>query len=79
VIDSIGCCARAAKGQVMAMLLRIKSRRRIAFPKAQDHANVGFHAADQIRKLRPAEWGETANLHCKNLELSMSLMGQKRT
>src|SRR5204862_3250926 len=30
-------------------------RRLIAFPEAQDHANVGFHAADQIRKLRPAE------------------------
>jgi hypothetical protein len=30
-----GCCARAAKGQVIAMPLRIKSRRRIAFPKAR--------------------------------------------
>jgi hypothetical protein len=27
------CCARAASGQVMAMPPRIKSRRRIAFPR----------------------------------------------
>ncbi len=40
-----GCCERAASGQMTAAppASSIKSRRRIAFPQAQDHANVAFN------------------------------------
>ena len=36
-----GCCARAANGQVMAMPLRIKSRRLIAFPRLRTRHRSG--------------------------------------
>ena len=51
----VGCCARATTGHATdePAIALIKSRRRIAFPKAQDHANV----ADYNRNLRPAKWG----------------------
>jgi hypothetical protein len=32
-------------------------RRRIAFLKAQDHANCGLEWSDYSRDLRPAKWG----------------------
>ena len=41
-----GCCARAASGQAAAepTIPLMKLRRRIAFPKAQDHANYAITA-----------------------------------
>jgi hypothetical protein len=54
----------------------MKSRRRIACPEAQDHANS---VGDYSRDLRPAEWGSEGGLHGSNLELFMSAMGHKRT
>src|SRR6516225_11371323 len=72
------CCARAAIGHVVETAIPLmKSRRRIACPEAQDHANS---VGDYSRDLRPAEWGsEGGGLHGSNLELFMSAMGQKRT
>jgi hypothetical protein len=52
------CCARAAGGQTAAPLSAVmKSRRRIAFSKTEDRVIFTCNTADQIRKLRPAEWG----------------------
>jgi hypothetical protein len=46
----------------------MKSRRRIAFPKAQDHA---IRIDDYSRDLGPAKWG--------SLSRRMSALGQKQT
>jgi hypothetical protein len=54
----------------------MKSRRRIAFLKAQDHAN---RISDYSRDLRPAEWGSVISLHSGNPEPLMSALGQKQT
>jgi hypothetical protein len=54
----------------------MKSRRRIAFLKAWDHAN-GIN--DYSRDLRPAEWGSGVSLHGTNTEPLMSALGQKQT
>jgi len=54
----------------------MKSRRRIAFPKAQDQVN---NVADYSRDLRIAEWGSGAGLQGGNPEPLMSALGQKRT
>jgi hypothetical protein len=43
----------------------MKSRRRIACPKAQDRANS---VDDYSRDLLPAEWGSGVGLHGSNLE-----------
>jgi hypothetical protein len=53
----------------------MKSRRRIACPKAQDYANT----ADYIRDLRPAKWGIAISLQGSNPEHPMSALGQKQT
>src|SRR5262249_50784164 len=52
------CCARAASGQVAAepTITLMKSRRRIAFPKAWDHANPSMITAgiyDRRNGVRP--------------------------
>src|SRR5262249_33814729 len=40
---------------------------------------LGWRAPhDQIRKLRPAEWGSQVNLRCKNYCSRMSALGQQR-
>jgi hypothetical protein len=54
----------------------MKSRRRIAFLKAQDHANCGD---DYSRDLRLAKWGSEVSLHGNNPVPLMSALGQKRT
>jgi hypothetical protein len=42
----------------------MKSRRRIAFLKAQDHANyIDYYSRD----LRPAKWASGVSLHGSNL------------
>src|SRR5262249_24924273 len=72
------CCARAASGQVAAeptITLR-KSRRRIAFPKAQDHANPSMITAG-ICDRRNGVQG--VKLHGINPEPFMSALGQKQT
>jgi hypothetical protein len=47
--------ARATTGHVVETAIPLmKSRRRIACPEAQDHANS---VGDYSRDLRPAEWG----------------------
>jgi hypothetical protein len=51
----------------------MKSRRRIAFPKAQDHANI----ADYSRNLRLAEWGSELGLHDSSPKLPMSALPPK--
>src|SRR6516164_10113990 len=50
------CCARATNGHAAPepTITLMKSRRRIAFPEAEDHAK---RIADYIRDLRPAKWG----------------------
>jgi hypothetical protein len=73
-----GCCARAMTGQATAdpTIPLMISRRRIAFLKAQDHANC---IDDYSRDFRPAKWGSGVSLHGNNFEAPMSAFGQKRT
>jgi hypothetical protein len=54
----------------------MKSRRRIAFLKAQDHANS---VADYSKVLRPAEWGSGLLVQSKNPKSHMSALGHNRT
>jgi hypothetical protein len=54
----------------------MKSRRRIAFLKASDHAN---RIDDYSRDLRPTKWGSGVSLHGSNPDPLMSALGQKRT
>jgi hypothetical protein len=51
----------------------MKSRRRIAFPKAQNAANC---IDDYSKDLRPAKWGSEVSLHGSNLGPLMSALGQ---
>jgi hypothetical protein len=51
----------------------MKSRRRIAFPRRNNHVSM---TGDQIRNLRPAKWGPMACLRSNNLARRMSLEGQ---
>jgi hypothetical protein len=53
----------------------MKSRRRIAFLKAQDHANS---VADYSKVLRPAEWGSRLLVQSKNPKSHMSALGLGR-
>ena len=73
-----GCWARAARGQVTAepTTTLMKSRRRIAHPKAW---TTPIFKVDYSRDLRPAKWGLGVSLHGSNLEPLMSALGQKRT
>src|SRR6516225_3522804 len=73
-----GCCARAASGHEVAdpAIALMKSRRRIAFLKAYDHANC---IDDYSRDLRLAKWGSGIKLHSRNPEPLMSALGQKQT
>jgi hypothetical protein len=66
----VGCCARAASGQVTAdpVITLMKSRRRIAFPEAKDCAG----SFDYSRNLRPPEWGSAVTLQGSNLQHLMS-------
>jgi len=54
----------------------MKSRRRIACPKAQDHAN---RIDNYSRDLRQAKWGSGVSLQGSNPEPLMSALGQKQT
>jgi hypothetical protein len=76
----MGCCARAASGQAAAepTIPSTKSRRRIAFPKAQDHADCGFQRSDYSRDLRPAKWGSEVISRSSNSQRLMSALGHSR-
>jgi hypothetical protein len=73
-----GCCARAASGHAVAdpAITLMKSRRRIAFSKAQDCADYrsrlhqGFVAS---------EIGFNGRMHGSNPEPLMSALGQMQT
>jgi hypothetical protein len=54
----------------------MKSRRRIAFLKAWDHANC---IDDYSKELRLAKWGAGVSLHGSNPVPLMSALCQKRT
>src|SRR3974377_2145233 len=73
-----GCCARAESGQATAepTIPLTKSRRRIAYPKAQDHADFqkGLHQGFAID-----EMGFPIKLHSSNREARMSALGQNGT
>jgi hypothetical protein len=60
---SVACCPRAASGHVAAdtAIALTKSRRRIAFSKAQDCADQGLEWRDYRRDSRPPEWGFAIN------------------
>ena len=53
------CWARATSGHAVAepTIPLMKSRRRIAFLKAQDCVDFRVHLVDYSRDLRPAKWG----------------------
>jgi len=72
------CCANAVSGQIVAdpAITLMKSRRRIARPEAQDHANC---VDDYSRDLQLAKWGSEVSLHGSNAEPFMSALGQKQT
>jgi len=75
-----GCCARAASGHETAdpTILVMKSRRRITLPSlGYRQFRLPTHA-HQYRNLRPAKCDEMVSLHCINLELLMTEMGQRR-
>jgi hypothetical protein len=54
----------------------MKSRRRIAFLKAWDHAN---RIDDYSRDLPLAKWGSGVSLQSSNLKPPTSALGHKRT
>ena len=70
------CCARAASGHTAAdpAITLMKSRRRIAFPEAQDHASHVITAG-----FTTGEMGSGVSLHASNPEPPMSALGQKQT
>src|SRR5262245_56064336 len=71
------CCARAPSGHAtdeLAIAL-MKSRRRIAFSKAQDHAN----SVALQQRFMTGEMGLGVSLHDSNLRSLMSALGHKRT
>jgi hypothetical protein len=53
----------------------MKSRRRIAFPKAEDHAN---YIHDYSRDLRLAKWGSELVRNAAILSHPLFALGQKR-
>jgi hypothetical protein len=55
----------------------MKSRRRIAFSKAQD--SPIYDDCNYSRDLRPAKWGSEIKLRSNNSEPLMSALGQKQT
>src|SRR6516225_4753596 len=72
------CCASAESGHAVAepTIPLMKSRRRIAFLKAQDCADL---RCNYSRDLTTAEWGSGVSLHGSNLEPLMCASGQKQT
>jgi len=71
-----GRSARAGNGHAAALLSPImKSRRRIAFLKAWDHAN---RIDNYSRDLRQAKWGSEVSVHGSNPQLRMSAQSKKR-
>jgi hypothetical protein len=73
----LDCCAYAASGTALETTIPVrKSRRRIAFLKAWDHANC---TDDYISLLRPAKWGSGVSLRRSNPKPPMSALGQKQT
>jgi hypothetical protein len=75
------CCARAESGHAMAeqATTLIKSRRRIAFLKAQDCADYCSQRIRLQQGFATSEMGFGVCLHSSNLEPLMSALGQKRT
>jgi hypothetical protein len=76
-------CGMFAQSSVMnghavakATIPLTKSRRRIACPKAQEHAKSVAHYS---RDLRPAKWGSGVSLRGSNPEPLMSALGQEQT
>jgi hypothetical protein len=77
IVNCVGCCARAARGQAATepTVTLMKSRRRIAFTKA----GLRRLGRDYSRDLRLVKWGSGLQLHSSNSEPPMSALGQKRT
>jgi len=75
------CCAREASGHAVADPANalMKSRRRIAFPKAQNCADSGLERCNYITDQRPEEWGSEVTLQGSNLSRPISAVGQKQT
>ena len=73
----VGCCAPAASGQAAAdpAITLMKSRRRIAFPKAGT-TPIGTRLQQGFA---PGEMGFRVKLHGSNSEPPMSTLGQKQT
>ena len=76
----LACCPRAASGHAVAepTIPLMKSRRRIAAPKAQACADYALEC-DYSRDLRLAEWGAPVILRGNNPQDRMSALGQKQT
>src|SRR5262245_27667394 len=73
----VGCCARAARGRVVAesVTTLMKSRRRITAPKCEEPLVLD----DYSRDLRLAKWGSGVSLHGSKPEPLMSALGHNRT
>jgi len=73
----VGCCARKVSGPAVAdpTIALTKSRRRIAFPKAEDCARIAHREYDYSKDLRPAKLGSRVSLRGSNPEPLMSALG----
>src|ERR1700680_2300168 len=72
------CCARAASGHVAAALANtlMKSRRRIASPKAKDRVNVGSRYRRSKHEIATGGIGPLIGLRSSNPDPRMSPEGQ---
>jgi hypothetical protein len=71
-----GCCAPAANGQTVAdpAIALMKSRRRIAFPKAQGCADYCSHRIRLQQGFAAGEMGLGVSLHGNNPKPLMSAL-----
>src|ERR1700676_73224 len=72
------CCARAASGHIAAARATtlMKSRRRIAFPKAKDRVNVGSRYRRSKHEIATGGIGPLIGLRSSNPDPRMSPEGQ---
>jgi hypothetical protein len=75
------CCARVASGQTVAepTIPLMKSRRRIAAPKAQSLCGLRFGMTQLQQGFAAGGMGFRIKSHGGNFEPLMSALGQKRT
>jgi len=73
------CCARAASGHAVAVpaITLMKSRRRIAVPRAKDRANVGLLQSRSNQETATGGIGALVSLRSSNPEPPKTGMGHQ--